>query len=82
MTTDNFDRLSLDLDDLASDKEGTGQKNIYNEDYNLQNTLGSNTYNHFDNILGKQLMKRDTFTPPFMRSKFKQDLQQNAQIQE
>jgi len=24
MTTDNFDRLSLDLDDLASDKEGTG----------------------------------------------------------
>ncbi|CDW80466.1 UNKNOWN [Stylonychia lemnae] len=79
MTTDNFDRLSLDLEDLISEKDGGVRQNLYNEDFEMQNTLGSNTYNQFDNILGNQLMKRDTFTPPFMRTKLKQD-QADAQF--
>eukprot|EP00347_Sterkiella_histriomuscorum_P017348 403349729 len=71
MTTDNFERLSLDLNDLLSDHEEMTRKDFFGKDIDHQNTMNSNTYNQFDNILGQQILQRDVFTPPFMRTRTK-----------
>jgi hypothetical protein len=58
--TDQFERLSLDLDGAFLADEDDGNQA---DDENLD--LGTG----FDNLLENHLMKRETFTPPFMRSR-------------
>ncbi len=83
MTTDNFERLSVDLNESDYDQGRTTTKNLIDadnkssSDYQYKNT---GTYNKFDNIIGQKYFKRDTFTPPFLKGRQSEEDNQEEQI--